>query len=206
MSTSDHPPKNVPAISGRRYSNITEMLAGEGVSPEVQTKFNTLSQETRITRCLAKLRARHGLTQEAMGEKVGMSQSAISKLEAGRDEDLTLADIRKYANAFDERIGVVFGKPIGAVEAIKLHALGMRRHMLELAELAAADTEMDRAVQAFFGEAFFNILDILSTCQAKMPNGVEGCEIRMEVISSKPIITRADASSSPVHLGSQVLV
>ena len=120
---------------------------------------------------------------------MGLSQSAISKLEAGRDEDLTLADIRKFATALDERIGVTFGKPINAVEAIKLHALAMRHEMLELTKLAAADAQMDQAVQAFFGEAFFNILDILSTCQAKMPNGVEGCEIRMEVIPAKPSLS-----------------
>ncbi len=172
------------------------MISGEAVPTEVREKFRHLSDETRITRNLARLRAGHGLTQEQLGEKIGITQSAVSKLEAAKDEDLTLSDIRKYATALDERIGVQFGKPLNSVEAIKLHATWMRHHMLELTKIAAADAEMDRVVQAFFGEAFFNILDILSTCQAKMPNGVEGCEIKMEVFPAKPTLQRIAATST----------
>jgi len=197
MHNNDQPPtKATPAISGRRYSTVTEMLANEAVPNEVRTKLKSLSEDTRIARALARLRVKHGLTQSEMGEKIGLSQSAVSKLEAGRDEELTLSDVRKYANALEERIGVSFGKPMNAVEAIRSHAMGMRHYMLELTKIAAVDAEMERHVQAFFGEAFFNILEILSTCHEKMPNGVEGCEIRVEVISEQRALDRPNSLDS----------
>jgi transcriptional regulator with XRE-family HTH domain len=188
MNTSDTPPaKSGLAPSGRRFASVSEMIKSESLPDSVRTRFDELTNETRMTRVLARLRAAHGLTQQELGEKMGVTQGTISKLEGGSDESLTLADLRNYASFLDERIGVVFGKPMNAVEAIRAHALAMKAAMLKLAALASSDQEMERAVQAFFGEAFFNILDILATCHAKMPNGVQGCEIRMEIIPTPEV-------------------
>jgi transcriptional regulator with XRE-family HTH domain len=158
--------------TGRRYATVEDMARSEGLPHEVIEGIKTLSDETRFTRILAALRAKAGFTQEELGAKMThpRTQSAISKLESGRDEELTLGDIRDYAKVLNERIGLVFGPPINHVEAIKGYATGMRTHMLELAKIASKDAEIEQGIQAFFGEAFFNILGILSTCQNHMPD------------------------------------
>jgi hypothetical protein len=54
-----------------------------------------------------------------MAEARRCSQIAISKIESGRDEDLTIREIAAYAHASGERISVVFGKPLNHVEAVE---------------------------------------------------------------------------------------
>jgi len=132
---------------------------------------------------LAALRVKAGLTQTQMGEKMDRTQSAISKLESGRDEELTLADIRDYSKVLNERIVLGFGPPMNHVEAIKTYALAMRERMMALAKIAQQDGQLEKEVQAFFGEAFFNILTILATCQQQMPNKNE-FEFKIELQSS----------------------
>jgi transcriptional regulator with XRE-family HTH domain len=171
----------VPAPTERTYSSVAEMLAAEGTDRAVQEQFAAAQESTRITRTLAQLRTSAGLTQSEMGKRIGLSQGAVSKLESGRDDDLTLAEIRAYTAHLNARVALWFGPPPTHAEAIKLHAQGMRHSLLELAKLARDDAQMEHAVQKFFGEAFFNLLDIISTCQQSLPNGVSGCTVRMEV-------------------------
>ncbi len=201
MTRSTQPPaKEAPVPTGRDYTSVAEMLAGEGADHEAQARFLALQAETRISKLLGKLRTQHGITQQQMGERLGCTQSAISKLEAGRDEDLTLGQIRDYAKALDECLGIGFGRPYTHAEAINLHAEGMRAHLIELTKIARKDGELDRHVQAFFGEAFFSLLKIIATCQEHMPNGVAGFDLRIEAVSGKPLPPLAaarDAAAEP---------
>lgn len=176
--------KKTPAKrTGRRYASVAELMRIEGVSPEVQSKYDDINNETRIVQQLARLRQQSGLTQEEMAKRLDVSQSAVSKLESGRDEELTIAQIREYAKASGERICVIFGKPHTHVEAVKLCADGMRHHLSSLAGLAHNGEEMEKEIRAFFGEAFFNILNILAGCQNEMPNS-EKIEVRLEVLGN----------------------
>ncbi len=175
--------KGAARPTGRRYGSVKDLLQGENVSPDVQSKIEKLRKETALTEILAKLRVEAGLTQQQVAERFGMSQSAISKLESGRDEELTLGEIRKYAELTGQRIGLVLGKPLSHVEAVKVHAMGIKSHLTALAELAHKDEEMEQAIQGFFGEAFFNILEILSKCHQQMPNN-SGIQLRVELIGS----------------------
>ena len=52
---------------------------------------------------LVALRERHGLTQAQVGERLGISQEAVSKFEA-HDSNPTLASIRRYALAIGARL------------------------------------------------------------------------------------------------------
>lgn len=167
--------------TGRRYGSVQDLLKGEQVAPEVQSKVEALRKETGVTEILARLRVEAGLTQQQVAERLGTSQSAISKLESGRDEELTLGEVRKYAELTGQRIGLVFGKPLGHVDAVKVHALGIKQHLTALAEIAHKDEEIERAIQGFFGEAFFNLLVIFSKCQQQMPNN-GSVQVKVELI------------------------
>ncbi|MEI7821722.1 MAG: helix-turn-helix transcriptional regulator [Verrucomicrobiota bacterium] len=173
--------KTAAKPTGRKYASVAELMRVEGVSQEVQTHFNEIVNATRVVHQLAHLRHIAGLTQEEMADRLRVTQSAVSKLESGRDEDLTLGQIREYAKASSERICVVFGKPLNHVEAVKVCANGMRHHLSALASLAHNGEEMEREIQAFFGEAFFNILSLLSASQNEMPNS-QKIEVRMQLM------------------------
>lgn len=157
--------------SGRKYGTVDEFMASEGVTQEIRDKIAALKNETKVALQLALLRQRANITQEEMAAHLKVTQSAISKLESGTDEELKLGEIAQYARAAGERICLGFGKPLNHVESVKLHAVSIKQHLEALAKLANQHEEMEVEIKAFFGEAFFNILDILSACADKLPSG-----------------------------------
>jgi transcriptional regulator with XRE-family HTH domain len=168
--------------TGRKYGSVAELMRGEGVSQEVQDKVKEMERETRVVLQLARLRQAAGITQEEMAKAMGVTQSAISKLESGTDLDVTLREIRDYARVTDQRIGLVFGKPASHVESVKCHALAIRHHLESLATIANRNDELEKDIQGFFGEAFFNILTILAECGDKLPNNGRDVGVRIEIM------------------------
>lgn len=186
MNMNTETPRTPAKPTGRKYESVGALMRGEGVSQEVQGKVAEIENETRVTLQLAKLRQTVGLTQEQLAEAMGTTQSSVSKLESGRDEDLTLGQVRHYARATNQRIGLMFGKPVTHVEAVQGHAIAIKHHLQELAKIANQHEELETHIQAFFGDAFFNILNILTRCHEQLPNGGKDIEIRFQVIKSEP--------------------
>lgn len=164
----------------RRYSSVADMLKGEGASREQQESVSDLSKATQLTRQLASMRTKAGLTQAQMAERLDCTQSCISKIEAGQDDELTVRVLREYAQATGLRFGLNMGKPLTHVEAVKAHALALRERLNALAAIARTNGEMQTNIQAFFGEAFFNLLDVFESCQRQMP-GAGDFEIQLEI-------------------------
>src|SRR5207244_1143954 len=176
--------------TGRRYSSVDELMRAQGVAPEVQAKVAEIEAATKVVEQLSLLRQMAGLTQEEMAPILGFtSQSAVSKLESGRDDEVTIGQITKYVEASGERVGIVFGRPLNHVESVKAYAFGMKKHLSALACLAHKGEDLKTEIQAFFGEAFFNILTILSECQAEMPETKP--EVRLEVLGKPSSVTRS---------------
>lgn len=172
--------------TGRKYSSVADLMRAEGVAQEVQEKVKELENETRVVLQLAKLRQAAGMTQEDMATALGVTQSAISKLESGTDAEVRLGEIAGYAKATQQRIGVLFGKPLTHVEAVKCHALSIRHHLEKLAQIANRHDELEPQIQGFFGQAFFNILTILAECGDKLPGNGRDFEVRIEIVKQEP--------------------
>jgi transcriptional regulator with XRE-family HTH domain len=171
--------------SGRRYGSVDDFMASEGMPKDIIEKVDKLRKDSRIALQLALLRQESGLTQEEMAARMGVTQSAISKLESGTDDELKLHEIAEYAKATKERICILFGKPMNHVESVKLHAFAIKKRLEELAKIANQDEELEVQIKAFFGEAFFNILSILAACGDKFASGPD-FEVRMEVSKRQP--------------------
>jgi ribosome-binding protein aMBF1 (putative translation factor) len=63
---------------------LKEFMAKSLADPEVKRKFDALEQEFAIAYELIRARARAGLSQAELAERMGTSQSAIARLESGR--------------------------------------------------------------------------------------------------------------------------
>lgn len=187
MKTTEHDIKTNTKATGRRYASVAQMLRGEGVSKEVRDRVEELGKETRITRKLACMRTMAGLTQAQMAEQIGCSQSCISKWESESDAELTIGVISEYCRVTGQRIGLLVGRPMGHVEAIKAYAFGLRDRLEALAEMANGDQEIEQGIQKFFGEAFFNILGIFENCFKELPSGGD-VEVRVEIHRSSPAL------------------
>jgi transcriptional regulator with XRE-family HTH domain len=182
MNATETEPKTTPKRTAKRFGSVGKLLKQRDTTPEVLQNFREMKGDTTVTRQLACMRAFAGLTQEEMAERLGVTQGCVSKWESGLDEDLTLKVIADYARTTDERIGICVGKPMTHVEAVKAYAFGLRDRLRALASLAQDDSQLEQSVQAFFGEAFFNLLNIFENCQKEVP-GLEDFEIRVLVDS-----------------------
>jgi DNA-binding XRE family transcriptional regulator len=61
--------------------------------------YDALELEYRVADQLLKARAKAGLTQDAVAERMGTTKSAISRLEAAGKHTPSLATLQRYARA-----------------------------------------------------------------------------------------------------------
>jgi predicted transcriptional regulator len=61
-----------------------EFMAKSLTDPDVKREFDALEQEFAIASELIRARARAGLSQAELAERMGTSQSAIARLESGQ--------------------------------------------------------------------------------------------------------------------------
>ena len=201
-TTTTHEKDHTIKETGRRYGSVADLMRSEGVPKEVQDIVAELERETHLTKQLARMRATAGLTQEQLAEKMGCSQSCISKWESGRDEELDIHTLRGYSQATGQRIGLLIGTPFNHVEAINLHLSALQKRLLALAALARENGELQSDINSFFGESCFNIMQILAKCHQEMPAG-GGVEVRIQMIDTPPIQSRAKRKlpcSTPVEM------
>lgn len=73
--------------------------------PDVQRAFDELAPQYEAARLLIEARARAGLSQAEMAQRMGTTQSAIARLESGRTSP-TLRTLQRYAHAVGARLRV----------------------------------------------------------------------------------------------------
>src|SRR5579871_400464 len=83
----------------------------------------------QLVKRLTVLRCRAGLSQRDLAEKLHCTQSKISKLESGKDEDISIGELIRYADAAEHEIRLFF-VPKGQTipDQIEMH-IGMIRDL-----------------------------------------------------------------------------
>jgi transcriptional regulator with XRE-family HTH domain len=156
-------------LSPKSYSDVAEMMRDLGSTDREVKKVKAAVNQSRIATRLAKSRLRKGLTQKQLAEALGVTQGTISKIESGNDADLTLKLLEDYCRITEERMVLTIGKQMTFVEGIKYHFFEIRRLFNELAKLAHNHDELEPHISNFFGDAFFNLLRLLSDAQEALP-------------------------------------
>lgn len=77
------------------------------LDPKFRAELERLRPFEEVARQIIRLRMDHGLTQEALAERVGTTKSAISRLESGQHAP-NLATLGKIAAAFEGRLEIAF--------------------------------------------------------------------------------------------------
>lgn len=73
--------------------------------PAFKAEYDALEDEFALIRALIDARARAGLTQAELAERMGTTQSAIARMEGGRVNP-SIAMLRRYAEATGTRLHV----------------------------------------------------------------------------------------------------
>lgn len=76
-----------------------EFLAKARVRKGFADAYDSLELEYEVASQMLKARARAGLTQDAVAERMGTTKSAISRLESAGKHAPSLATLKRYAKA-----------------------------------------------------------------------------------------------------------
>lgn len=83
----------------------TELKADLLRDPAVRQEYERLGPEFEVVRALIEARARAGLTQAQVAERMGTTQSVVARLEGGRSAP-TWKTLQRYASATGSRLRV----------------------------------------------------------------------------------------------------
>ena len=75
--------------------------------PKLKAEYDRLEPEVAVIRAMVEARIKRNLTQAGLAEKLGTTQSAISRLEKGNISP-TISFLQKLADALDSRLDIRF--------------------------------------------------------------------------------------------------
>ncbi len=84
---------------------LAEIVADNMKDPAFAAAWEEADAEFRVLEAMLTARAEAGLTQAALAERMGTTQSAVARLEGGRVSP-TVETLRKYAKAVGKRLKV----------------------------------------------------------------------------------------------------
>ncbi len=183
----------------RQFDSVSEMVHAIADDTGFAESLDShLAARAILTEMMA-LRAARDFSQKDIAESLGCSQSKLSKLENGTDDELHLGDLRRYAEALGMQLRVVLSeKKETIVDEVKYHAFRIKELMDQLADLAKDDSRIAQGVAWFVGEACFNLVRMLQDSAQKLPEhpGVQRPHIEIEVRKRALEQSRTDSSES----------
>ena len=149
-------------MSSRKNSSFdklaVELTGDESILQEVKRH----EMATRIVSLLENERVRQKLTQKEIAQRMGVSESTISRFEDTPDEDLRLGDIKSYMRALGMSMSMLIcEETLPSAARIKHYVIEIQRLLTKLTEYAKnshSDQELCDAISKFQGEVLFNFL------------------------------------------------
>ncbi len=159
----------------KRYASVQELVRDLSEDNKFADDVNRGIDERNIINHLMAMRSSLDLSQQDIAQKMKCSQSRISKLETGKDDDLRIGDFQRYADALGLQMLIVLAKaekpPIA--KRIKYHTRTLERLFKELAILVADDDsakkEMVKLVASSAIPLACGMVNILEQAGFKVP-------------------------------------
>jgi len=145
---------------GKQYKNVKEMIKESSLGQRFKDRVLKEIEKSQISKFLIVLRCKHNLTQKQIAEKIGCTQSRISKIETSYDEDITIKDLIDYAKALNLKLEIGYRQPsVKIVDLIKYHALKISEYLNQLVELTKdkQDEALEEGIVDFLKEAYVNL-------------------------------------------------
>jgi transcriptional regulator with XRE-family HTH domain len=144
-------------------------LAGdESVREEVQKEVN----RSQVVDTLQTLRLQKGVSQKRIAELMGCDASKVSRIEAGNDDALKLADVRDYVTALNIGVRLVFeDHDLPVADRIKRDVFSIHEKLEQLVEIAKqvdGDREIIDKINQFYGEVLFNFIKRFGESHSKL--------------------------------------
>jgi transcriptional regulator with XRE-family HTH domain len=102
--------RKVAPKMGKLYSSVPEMVRDLSEDKEQGERAADRLERRNIINDLIGARIARGLSQNQMAERMGCTQSKVSKFENGKDDDLRIGDFHKYTDALGLEMTICLSK------------------------------------------------------------------------------------------------
>ncbi len=166
----------------RRFNNVSELArhlsdAQATGSDSIASDLEQRLASRHVIKELLAIRAAKSLSQSDIAQKLSCTQSRVSKLESGSDDDLRLGDLRDYLRAMGLDLTLVVGDgERRLVEQIKYHWSCLGQLLRQLVEVASTDATIATGVGKFATEFAFNFGLLTLNFLNKLPDDAK-CEL-----------------------------
>lgn len=172
----------------KQYKNVNEMIKKLSSDKKFIEEASKEIKNKKIAKFLFTLRCRHNLTQKELADKIGCTQSRISKVENSYDKDISIKDLEDYGKALNLQLEIGYrSKNVNRANLIKYHAFRIKELLNELAELAGKDEAMNISVFKFCDEFGFNIFKMITESVAKLGIAKKILKSKEKIHISDPI-------------------
>ncbi len=148
---------------GQKINSISELGFDLGFSETDVEEINEDIKGAALPRLLTTLRAQSGLTQSELAEKLGVTQSYVSKLEHSKSDKLCIADVHNYVGALGYETSLNIFKPKNLTQEV----ISTYEHLVKLFEKFQESTRSDVDILLNMAEfeslAARNIIKLAST-------------------------------------------
>ncbi|MGL6073511.1 MAG: helix-turn-helix domain-containing protein [Fimbriiglobus sp.] len=163
--------KTIPVdSSAKSHGNVADMLK-DLLEDDVEfaTELDDKLRQRQFVKALAIIRNRAGLSQQQLAEKMGCTQSKISKLESGLDADLKHGDVLGILKATGHEAKILLIRQNGNVSREVMHHLAQIQSTLErLVLLSGDDASTVNAAIKFTNGVEIAVKGMLSNVQAAL--------------------------------------
>lgn len=177
-------------------TTAVDLLRRATDNEEVIEKTKKRIADRQLMRRLTIERMRSGLSQAEIAKKMGCSQTKVSKMENGIDDDLRLGDLGQYLEAFGLHMRLIISPRAHTyVDQVKQHAFFIKRAMEKLSELAHQDKDIAAGVSDFVcKEALYNFLSMIVGVAKRLPVESLDDKTRTDLESEYEIFNEEDES------------
>jgi len=131
----------------KKFKSVQDMVKSLSEDKEFDQQFDEQVNKRRLSRFLFVLRNQKGMTQKQMADKLGCTQSWISKIEHAEDMDLTVKDLLDYGRVLDMNINFNFApRNLKIVDLIRFHLHAIHQLIKRLVKLSGDDDQMGLGV------------------------------------------------------------
>ena len=153
---------------GKKYKSVSDVVKNLSGDKGFHDDFENQVFDKMLSKTLFAMRCSKGVTQAEMAEKMGCTQSRVSKLEHSGLDAIKVSDLVSYAEALDLQMSIAFHEDMTSVDSVKFHAFEIKKHLDHLADLAHRDDDIFEGVKDFYNEYLLNILRLFKQSENKL--------------------------------------
>lgn len=155
----------------KEFKNIKEMI--KGLSEDDKFKEEALNEieNKTIAKFLFTLRCKHNLTQKQLADKIGCTQSRVSKIESAYNNEITVKDLSDYGEALNLQLEIGYSnKDVKIVDEVKYHYFKIKEYLEKLVDLVGDDKALAQGVLGFNFEVLQNLASLIGTILKNIPD------------------------------------